>query len=112
MLGTEIQHQRALARHAQEMDTDKVREHPAGRGVLDRLPRVVGQRGLLRLEGVPDTVFQRRLDEHADGHDHQEGHDPLWFLEIERRRKQERILQKPEASLGLLLPCIPFEACQ
>lgn len=73
------------------MDADKVLEHPASRGVLDRLPLLVGKRGLVGLEGVPDAVLQRRIHEQVYGHDHQKRHDPLRFLQIERRGQKEGI---------------------
>jgi hypothetical protein len=112
MLVIELQHKGSRARHVQERDADTVLKHPAGRGVLAWLPLLGGNRGLGRFEGVPEAVLQSGIATQAHGHDPQERHAPLRFLESARRRAKARRLQQPEAPLGVLRPCVPCEEFQ
>ena len=73
------------------------------------MPLVVGKRGLVRCEGVPEAVLQCGIDQPAHGQDQQARHDPLRFLARARRRETARLLQKPEAPRGVPLPFVPCE---
>jgi hypothetical protein len=73
------------------------------------LPFLVWEGGLEVYEPLPDAIFQGCIDEQAHGHDHQECHDPLGFLEIERSSQKARIFEKPKAVFHMLLPFIAVQ---
>ena len=54
----EIQHEGSLPTNTAQMDADKVLEDPAGRGVLDGLPLLVGEGRLMVLERLADAILQ------------------------------------------------------
>ena len=105
----EIEHEGAFSRTVQQVNAAKVLEHPAGGGGVYRLAFLVREGGLRGLEFLPDALFQGCIDQQAHGHDHQEGHDPLGSLEIERGSQKPGIFQEAKAACRMLLPLI---ACQ
>lgn len=105
----EIEHQRPCPRQEEQVNPHKVLEDPSGGRVLDRLPLLVGKRGLLGFQGIPDAILQGRVYQQTHGHDHQEGHDPLRFFQGERRGEKERIFEEPKAAFGMLLALIPCQ---
>jgi hypothetical protein len=107
MLVIEIQYEGSRPPHTEPMDADKVLEDPAGRGVLDGLPLLVGESRLMVLERLSDAIFQGRIHQQADRHDHQQRHDPRGFLEIEGGGPKAWIVQEPKAAFHMLLALIP-----
>jgi len=105
----EIEHEGPLARDAQQMEATEIVEHPACRGVLDRLPFWVGEGGLGAYECLSDAIREGGIDQSADGHDHQQGHDPLGYFQIERGGQKAGIFEKPKAAFRMLLPFIPVQ---
>ena len=65
------------------MDADTGLEDPAGRRILEGLPLLIGEGGLVSLESPPDAILQGGIDQPTDGHDHEQRHDPFGFLEVE-----------------------------
>ena len=61
------------------------------------------------LEGAADAVFEGRIDEPTDRHDHQQGHDPLGLLEIKGRSQKLRVFQEAKPALRLGLPFVSVE---
>jgi hypothetical protein len=94
------------------MDAAKVLEHPAGCGVLYRLSLLTWEGGLGVRESLPDTIFQGCIDQQAHGHDHQECHDPLGFLQIERGGQKAWVFEEPKAAFHTLLAFIAFQPFQ
>ena len=77
MLLSEIEHPGPLPRDASHMHPDTVVEDPARRRVLHGFAGLVGQRRVMVLEGLTDTLFEGRIPQQAHRHDHQERHDPF-----------------------------------
>ena len=107
MLVIEIQHEGSLPTNTSQMDADKVLEDPAGRGVLDGWPVLVGEGRLVVLERLSDALLQGGIHQQTDGHDHQQRHDPLGFLEREGGGQKAWIVQEPKAAFHTLLAFIP-----
>jgi hypothetical protein len=74
---------------------------------LDGLPLLVGESRILVLERLSNAIFQGRIHQQADSHDHQQRHDPLGFLEIKGGGQKAWIFQEPKAAFHLLLAFIP-----
>ena len=71
--------------------------------MLHRVSVLVGKRRLMLPERGAYARFQRGVYQQTHAHAHQEGHDPLRFLQGERRGQQEQICEKPTATFGMLL---------
>ncbi len=115
MLVIAMQDEGSLPTTTEQMDADTGREDPAGRGVLDGLPRLVGERRLMVLERFAEAIFQGRIDQQAARHDHQQRHAPLGLLaragggqqawdlaRTERRVPQAAGLDTPPAGPGVV----------
>lgn len=107
MLLIAVQHEGSLPTKTAQMNADTGREDPTGRRVLDGLPLLVGERRLTLLEGLAEAIFPGRIHQQADGHDPQQRHDPLGFLEIARGGQKAWIFQEPNAAFHPLLAFIP-----
>jgi hypothetical protein len=106
---SEIEHQGPLPRQAQQVNPDKVMEHPACRGVLDSLACLVRERGIMRVEGLTKAVLSGRIDEQADRHHHQQGHEPFGCFERPRGGEKRRGFQQSDAPFCLGLPWVAIE---
>lgn len=102
----QIQHPESLPRDVKHMNPHEVVKHPAGSGSLDTLALLVWKRCAVLLERAADAVLSGRIDEQADGHHHQQGHDTCRFFEIERRGQKLGIFEEAEAALGIRLPFV------
>ena len=91
------------------MDADKVLEDPAGRGVLDGWPVLVGEGRLGVLERFSDALLHGGRHQPADGHDQPQRQAPLGFLEIERSSQKAGIFEKPKTVFHMLLAFIAVQ---
>ena len=102
----EMQHTGSLPTDTEQMDADTILEDPAGGGVLNGLPLLVWEGRLMVLEHVPDAILQGGIDQQANGHDHEERHDPLGLREREGGSPQVGICHAPKAAFCMALTCI------
>src|SRR5262245_6713734 len=102
----QIQHHEALPRDVQHMNPNEVVKHPACRWSLATLALLVWKRRAVLLERAADAVLSGRIDEQADGHHPQQGHDTLRYFEIQRRGEKLGIFKEAEAALGIRLPFV------
>jgi hypothetical protein len=84
MLIGEMQHDGPLSWSNEEMNAHKIMKHPPGGWILYTLPFLIGKRRVMPLKRLTNAVLQGRIHQSTHGHDHQEGHDPLGFFEVER----------------------------
>lgn len=101
----EIAHQAPLPRDQEYMNPDKILEDPPHRRVLHRLPFVVGKGGAAILQRLAHAIRQRRVYQQAHRPHHQERHDPLGLVEIERGGQKAGGFEKTQAAFrqGLAL---------
>jgi hypothetical protein len=101
-----------LPRKASPVHAAQGLEHPAGWGVWSRLALRTWEGGLGGCEARPETVFQGRLDQHAHGHDQQEGPESLGFRALARGRQHAWGGETPQAAFPrrlALIPCQPLQ---
>ena len=105
----QIAHEEPLPRDGEPMHPHKGVEDPPCGGGLDALAFLIRKGGLVRLERVTDAILSGRIDEHTDGHDHQQGHDPFGFFQRQRRGQKLRVLEEAKPAFG---PGLAFVAVE
>ena len=103
MLIGEIQHDGPLAWSDEEMNAHKIMKYPPGRWILHTFPLLIGKGRVMLLKRLPNAVLQGRIHQQTHGHDHQEGHDPLRFFEVERGGQKLGIFQEAKPALRMRL---------
>lgn len=98
MLLCEIEHQGSLPRDQEHVNPHKILEDPPCRWVLHRLPLVVGKGGGVVPQRFANAILQRRIQQQAHGHHHQQCHDPLRLFERERGGQKAGVFQKAKAA--------------
>jgi hypothetical protein len=83
----------------QEVDTLEDLEDPTHGRALGWLAHLVGDGLILRFQGGPQMMLGQGIDQEAEAHDHQQGHDPFRFLEEEAVGKEQRVLEEAKAAL-------------
>src|SRR4030095_6622102 len=91
------------------MNPHEVMEYPACGRVLGALAFLVRKGCSVLLEGCANTVFEGRIDEQTDRHDHQQGHDPLGLFEIKGRSQKLRVFQEAKPTFRPGWPCVSLE---
>src|SRR4029434_1829918 len=105
----QIQNHESLSWDVEHMNANEVVEHPACGRVLNAFAFLVGEGRSVLLEGLADTVFEGRIDESTDGHDHQEGHAPLGLFEREGGGQKLWSLQEAKPTFRSGLPFVSVE---
>jgi hypothetical protein len=63
-----------------------------------------------RSQRVTQAMFGQSIDQETPHHDQAEGHDALWFLQDDRGRQEERVLETGEAVLDAVLALVTLTA--
>jgi hypothetical protein len=103
----QIEPQESLSRDVEHMNPHEVMAHPACGRVLEALAFLVRQGRSVVLEGMAEAVLAGRIDESADRHHHQQGHDALGLFEREGRGQT---LWGFEEATPTFRPGLPFIA--
>ena len=105
----QIENHESLSWDVEHMNPHEVMEDPACGRVLDAFTFLVWKGCSMLLEGRADTVFEGRIDEQTDRHDHQQGHDPLGLFEIQGRSQKLRVFQEAKPPFRPGLPFVSVE---
>ena len=105
----QIEHEEPLPRDGEHMNPHEVVKDPPCRRGHNPSPFLVWEGRSVLLEGRADAVFEGRIDEETDGHDHHQSHDPLGFFEIKRRGQKLRVCAEATPALRLGLPLVSVE---
>ena len=105
----QIQNHESLSRVVEHMNPHEVVEHPACGRVLNAFAFLVWEGRAVLLEGYADAIFEGRIDESTDRHDHQEGHDPLGLFEREGGGQKLGGFQEAKPTFRSGLPFVSVE---
>src|SRR6266498_5413313 len=102
----EDENQRLCVGHVQYMDADKAFKDPSGCRVLNRLSHLIRNGPFFLSQLLTNAIFQGRIPQETQGHDHQQRFDTFRLLDKERSRQKGGTLEELESSLVLGLPFI------
>jgi hypothetical protein len=105
----QMKHEQPLPRDGEHMNPHEVVKDPPCSRVHNPSPFLVWAGRSVLLEGLADAVFEGRIDESTDGHDHEQGHDPLGLFAIQRRGQKLRVFEEAKPTLRLGLPFVSVE---
>jgi hypothetical protein len=105
----QIENHESLSWDVEHMNPHEVMEYPACGRVLDALTFLAWKGCSMLLEGRADTVFEGRIDEQTDRHDHQQSHDPLGLFEIKGRSQKLRVFQEAKPPFRPGVPSVSVE---
>ena len=106
MLFGQIQYQRSLPGDEEHVNPHKIVKDPPRCRILYGGALLVRKGGSVVLEGIANAILQRRIDEQADRHHHQERHDPRGLFEIQRRGQKAWIFEEAKATFRMHLAFI------
>ena len=66
------------------MDSQKALKYPPDRRALSRISFPVRKRQVSGLKTISDAPSERRVDQQARSHHHEQGHDQLLALQVDR----------------------------
>ena len=90
-----------LHRHANAMNPFEQLEDPTQGRPLRRLVDLVWYRLVLTRSWLAQSTLRHGIDQQGSCHHHQQPLNTARFFQKQRRDKEQRVFEKPEASLGL-----------
>jgi len=98
-----------LLANAEHMNPIEALKDPPCCRALSWIPFLIGIRLACLLQALPDSPLQRRVDRETKRHHHQECHDPLFVLQVQRVGKKLRVLRKAESSFNRVLAFVSLQ---
>jgi hypothetical protein len=104
----EIENNRPLACLAQQVNANKIVQHPTCRWISNLFPFLVGEGRLMRFERLAYAIFQGCIHQQTYAHQHEQCHDAFRLFEIERRGQKARVFHQAKATFRLYLAFVTF----
>ena len=105
----QIKNHESLSWDVEHMNPHEVVKDPPCSRVRNPSPFLIREGRSMLLKGRADAVFEGRIDEQTDRHDHEQGHDALGFFEREGGSQKLRVFQAAQPTFRLGLPFVSVE---